>query len=163
MPQKHRLTVYLAPKTMADLEHLARRQHRPKSMVAEAAIKGLLDEAAGGEGHGVFGRRLGRQAESLERIERTVGVSIEMLALFVRSWLTATPPIEDARRGAAQVRGRQKFAEFTEAVGRRLAEAPHFADAVMGAALAELEPESQQVEARRRARGGEDGSLHPAN
>lgn len=43
----------------------------------------------------------------MERLERKLGVAIEMLALFIPFWLTATPPVAEARQAAAEAKGRE--------------------------------------------------------
>jgi len=48
-------------------------------------------------------------------------ISNEALALFVRFWLTATPPLPDTAKPAAQAKGRERYENFVEALGRRLA------------------------------------------
>jgi hypothetical protein len=57
----------------------------------------------------------------VERLERHVTISNEALALFVRFWLTATPPLPDTAQPAAQAKGRERYDGFVEALGRRLA------------------------------------------
>ena len=44
-----------------------------------------------------------------------------MLALFVRFWLTVTPPTPDSAQAAAQAKGRERFEGFVQSLGRRLA------------------------------------------
>src|SRR6476469_5534194 len=56
-----------------------------------------------------------------ERLERHITISNEALALFVRFWLTATPPLPDTAHSAAQTKGRERYEGFVEALGRRLA------------------------------------------
>jgi hypothetical protein len=48
-------------------------------------------------------------------------ISNEALALFVRFWLTVTPPLPDTAQAAAQSKGRERYEGFVEALGRRLA------------------------------------------
>ena len=57
----------------------------------------------------------------VERLERHITISNEALALFVRFWLTATPPLPDTAQPAAQAKGRERYEGFVEALGRRLA------------------------------------------
>ena len=45
----------------------------------------------------------------------------EALALFVRFWLTVTPPLPDTAQPAAQAKGRERYDGYIEALGRRLA------------------------------------------
>jgi hypothetical protein len=42
------------------------------------------------------------------------------LALFVRFWLTITPPLPSDAQAAAQAKGRERYEGFIEALGRRL-------------------------------------------
>jgi hypothetical protein len=42
------------------------------------------------------------------------------LALFVRFWLTITPPLSADGQAAAQLKGRQRYEGFVEALGQRL-------------------------------------------
>jgi hypothetical protein len=68
-----------------------------------------------------LGRRLDRLTRQMERMERQITISNEALALFVRFWLTATPPLPDTAQAAAQTKGRDHYDVFVEALGRRLA------------------------------------------
>src|ERR1700719_4218148 len=48
-------------------------------------------------------------------------VSTETLALFIRFWLTVTPPLPAHAQAVSQVKGRERYESFVEALGRRLA------------------------------------------
>ena len=67
-----------------------------------------------------FARRLDRLSRRVQRLERNTGIAIETLALFVRFWLTITPPLSADAQAAAQVKGRERYEGFVEALGRRL-------------------------------------------
>jgi hypothetical protein len=47
-------------------------------------------------------------------------ISAEALALFIRFWLTITPPLPESAQTAAQAKGRERFESFLETLGRRL-------------------------------------------
>jgi hypothetical protein len=64
-----------------------------------------------GASTGCRGRSSGSNAMSALR---------ETLALFVRFWLTVTPPLPPEAQAAAQLKGRQRHEGFVEALGRRL-------------------------------------------
>ena len=61
--------------------------------------------------------RLSRQ---VQRLERNVGIGTETLALFIRFWLTITPPLPSNAQATAQIKGRERYEGFIEALGRRL-------------------------------------------
>jgi len=66
----------------------------------------------------------------LERIERHVDISNEALAVFVRFWLTSTPALPDAGLAAAQIKGRERYDGFVEALGRRIARGRKLAEEI---------------------------------
>jgi hypothetical protein len=76
-------------------------------------------------------RRLDRMSRSIDRLERHVTISNEALAVFVRFWLTSTPPLPDGALPAAQAKGRERYQGFVEALGRRLARGRLLADEVV--------------------------------
>jgi hypothetical protein len=76
-------------------------------------------------------RRLDRLTRSAERLERHVTVGNEAVALFVRFWLTSTPPLPDTTQAAAQAKGKERYQSFVEALGRRLAKGQVLADEVV--------------------------------
>jgi hypothetical protein len=52
-------------------------------------------------------RRLDQRTRSVDRVERGLEFSVEALALYIRSWLTATPPLPEGAQAAAQAKGRE--------------------------------------------------------
>jgi hypothetical protein len=56
-----------------------------------------------------------------ERLERDLSIAVEALALFIKFWLTVTPPLPESAQAAAQAKGRERFEFFLETLGRRLA------------------------------------------
>ena len=67
----------------------------------------------------------------MERIERHVEIANEALAVFVRFWLTSTPPLPDTALAASQAKGRERYEGFIEALGRRLARGRKLADEIV--------------------------------
>lgn len=76
-------------------------------------------------------------------MERDLGITAETLALFVRFWLTITPPLPSDAQAAAQTKERECFEGFIEALGRRLQKGQSF--------LREIPDEYRQSHAGRRA------------
>ena len=75
-------------------------------------------------------RRLDRMTRQIELLERHVTISNEAMAVFVRFWLTSTPPLPDTVLAAAQTKGRERYEGFVEALSRRLARGRKLADEV---------------------------------
>jgi predicted transcriptional regulator len=113
------LSVYLEPDMMAQLAALADRKQQTMSLIAEAAITSFL--TADDPDRREVTRRLDRLTRQGERLQRDLWVAAETLALFVRFWLTVTPPLPESAQAAAQAKGRERFALFLETLGRRLA------------------------------------------
>ena len=69
-------------------------------------------------------KRLDKLDRRMTRMERDVGIGVEMIALFVRFWLSNTPPPPESERAAMRRRGGDRYDAFMEALGRRLAKGP---------------------------------------
>lgn len=115
------LTVYLTPELLDLLVVQARRRGVPKSTVAEAAIASFLTPDAAQQQEAALGRRLDRINRHADRLERDLEVAVEMLALFVRTWMAATPALPEAAQAAARARSRDRYERFVETLARRLA------------------------------------------
>src|SRR6516165_876971 len=119
--QKARLSVYLDPDMMAQLAELADRKQQSKSLIAEAAITSFLTPDNADRREAAVTRRLDLLTRQGERLERDLSIAAETLALFIRFWLTATPPLPESAQAAAQAKGRERFESFLQTLGRRLA------------------------------------------
>lgn len=119
--KKDRLNVYFDPTLAGELESLAARRKVSKSQIVEAALASYLSPDGADQREAAIVRRLDRLTRAIERLERDLAISTEALALFVKFWLTTTPPLPDTMREAAQAKGRERYFGFVEALGRRLA------------------------------------------
>ncbi len=119
MRTKH--TFRLPPDLAVQLADYAGRKRVPQALVVETALSSYLSPDNPERMEAALGRRLDRLTRQVERMERHVTISNEALALFVRFWLTVTPPLPDTAQPAAQAKGRERYEGFVEALGRRLA------------------------------------------
>jgi predicted transcriptional regulator len=118
--KKAQLSIYLDPAIFASLETFAKRQAKPKSLVAEAAIASFLSPDDSDRREAAIAKRLDRIVRVLERLERNDGVTLETIALFIRFWLTSTPALPEQSSPAARAKGSERYDRFVEALGRRL-------------------------------------------
>jgi len=128
MRTKH--TFRLPPDLAGKLADYATRKSVPQALVVEAALASHLSPDGAERLEAALARRLDRMARQIERLERHVTISNEALAVFVRHWLTSTPPLPDAALPAAQAKGLERYEGFIEALGRRLARGRRLADEV---------------------------------
>lgn len=123
-PKKHRLSVYLDPDIMKALAEYAARRAQSRSLVAEAAIASFLSPDASERQEAAMTKRLDQLDRRMSRLERDLVISVEMLAVFVRFWLTANPPLPEPAQAAARAQAGARYDAFVAALGRRLAKGP---------------------------------------
>lgn len=137
---RDRLNLTLPVELIARINELADRERNcPRSAIVEAAVSSFLspDHA---DVRGSL-RTPARQAVPADPAdERDLGVTAETLALYVRFWLSITPPVPSDAHAAAQAKGRERFDGFVETLGKRLQKGQSFLreipDDVPGAAPA---------------------------
>lgn len=118
---KRRYSVLLSSELADRFERVAKLRHGAKSALVEEALDRrlnpekypLLDEA--------LLRRLDEQSGSLATLIRDTAINTEMISLFVRYFLTITPPLQDHEQKPARILGKQRFEVFVAQIGRRLA------------------------------------------
>ena len=143
--KKTQLSIYLDPETFGSLEAFAKRQGKPKSLVAEAAIASFLSPDDGDRREAAIAKRLDRIVRVLERLERNDSVTLETIALFIRFWLTSTPALPEHSNPAARAKGAERYDRFVEALGRRLSSGSTM--------LNEVSIESQDVTINKQSKG----------
>lgn len=116
--KKIRMTVYLAPKTYDQLRAYAVSRRQPLSIMAEAAVAAFVDPEQKEAG---TNRRLGRIERQLERLSRDTNISVEAFMVYVWLWLGANPPLPDQVAAAARASVTERYDQFMETLGQRLA------------------------------------------
>lgn len=129
MRTKH--TFRLPPELAVKLADYANRKCVPQALIVEAALSSYLSPDVSDQLEAALARRLDRMVRSMERIERHTTISNEAMAVFVRFWLSSTPPLPDSALDAAQTKGRERYEGFVEALGRRIARGRRLADEVV--------------------------------
>jgi hypothetical protein len=122
--KKQRVSVYLEPDVMRALADFAARRGQSRSLVAEAAIASFLSPDAAERQEAVTGKRLDQLDRRMTRMERDLGISVETLAVFVRFWLTTSPPLPEPAQAAARAKAGERYDAVVAALGRRLAKGP---------------------------------------
>ncbi|OPF92469.1 hypothetical protein I8G32_04265 [Rhodopseudomonas palustris] len=126
MPTKTRMNVYFEPALLKQVEVLALRRNVSKSAVIEAAVASFLSEDAAERLEAVLARRMDRLGRQIDIIDEDIAILGETVSLFIRFWLTITPPLPDSAQALARVKGLERFEGFVQALGRRLAKGDRF-------------------------------------
>jgi len=137
---RSKATFRLPPDLIRRLADYAARKRVSQAAVVEAALESYLSPDGPDRLEAALSRRLDRLSRASERLERHVTVGNEALALFVRFWLTSTPPPPDTSIASSQAKGRERYVGFVEALGRKLAEGPALTDELSVDTAAKREP-----------------------
>jgi len=115
---------------LKELDDFAERRRVPRAIVVETALASYLSPDGADQLETALARRLDRMSRELERLQRHSAITNETLALFIRFWLTHTPPLPDTAQAAAQAKGRERYEGFVEALGRRVARGKSLLDEI---------------------------------
>lgn len=134
---RDRLNASLPVSLIAQVTELADRKRVSRSSVVEAALESFLSPDTAQMQEAALTRRLDRLSRQVARIERDLGISAETLGLFVRFWLTVTPPVPTEGYAAAQAKGRERFDGFVTTLGKQLQSGRSFLREIPGDAAPE--------------------------
>ncbi|SIT14031.1 ribbon-helix-helix domain-containing protein [Insolitispirillum peregrinum] len=126
MQNKTRMNVYFDPDLLKKVEALALRRNISKSAVIEAAVASFLSADASERLEAVFARRMDRIGRQIDGVDEDIAIVGETLSLFIRFWLTITPPLPDSAQASARAKGAERFEGFLQTLGRRLATGDRF-------------------------------------
>lgn len=118
MKSKH--TFRLSPGVARQLAEYAARKRASQAEIVEAALVSFLSPDGSERMEAAFSRRIDRVMRQIEQLDRSVEIGNEALALFVRFWLTANPPLPDSAKASAQAQGKERYDGFVQALVRRL-------------------------------------------
>ena len=120
--QRRRINVFVAPEVGTQLVEISQKNRRTQSDIVEAALLSLFSPDSVDRREAAITRRLDRQARQLEALYQELIVATESLALFIRYFMSVTPALPESQKTAARTKGAERFAAFTENLGRRLGE-----------------------------------------
>ncbi|GFE97598.1 CopG family transcriptional regulator [Gluconobacter sp. Gdi] len=126
MSSKTRMNVYFEPELLKQAEALPLRRNVSKSAVIEVAVASFLSADASERLEAVFARRMDRIDRQIGGMDEDLAIMGETLALFIRFWLTVTPPLPDSAQASARAKGVERFEGFLQSLGRKLATGDRF-------------------------------------
>ena len=119
-PSKIKVTVYLSRLTVDRLNLACKDPTKNKSKLTEKALNTLLDSERDLSHDAGLLRRLDSLGRQVAIIDRHQHVVLESLGLFIRYYLTVTPPLSKSEQEPARAKGHQRFEFFISQLGKRL-------------------------------------------
>ncbi len=126
MQTKTRMNVYFDPALLKKVDALATRRNISKSAVVEAAVASFLSADASERMEAALSRRMDKLSRQIDGLDEDLAILGETVSLFVRFWLTVTPPLTEAAQASARAKGAERFEGFLQTLGRRLATGDRF-------------------------------------
>lgn len=120
-------TFRLPPALADQLAEYAIRKRVSQALVVETALNSFLSPDGNERMEAAFTRRMDKLLRATDKLQYHVEVTNEALALFVRFWLTANPPLPELARASAQAQGKERYEGFVEALTRKLESGSRFA------------------------------------
>jgi predicted transcriptional regulator len=127
---KKRYTLYISRPLARKFDLVAQQRQGAKSALVEEALRASLEPQQHPGIEEGLARRLNELSKAVAAVGRDVTVATETLALFVRYFLTVTPPLPQSDQESARLIGKERFHVFLTEVGRRVAEHQRFASDV---------------------------------
>ncbi|WP_186398130.1 CopG family transcriptional regulator [Stappia sp. P2PMeth1] len=126
MTKRARMNVYFDPELLKQVEALSLRRKVSKSAIIEAAVASFLSGDTADRLEAAMSRRLDRLGRQVDTLDEDLAILGETLSLFIRFWLTITPPIPEAGKESSRAKGVERFEGFMQTLGRRLATGDRF-------------------------------------
>ena len=118
---KKRYTLYITRPLARRFDEVSRTSHGGKSALVEEALNASLRPREVPDMKDQLVSRLDDLTRASKTIERDVAIVTETLALFVRYFLTITPPLPLDEQEPARLLGHERFQVFVAQVGKQLA------------------------------------------
>ena len=118
---KKRYTLYITRPLARRFDEVSRTSHGGKSALVEEALNASLRPREVPDIKDQLVSRLDDLTRASKTIERDVAIVTETLALFVRYFLTITPPLPLDEQEPARLLGHERFQVFVAQVGKQLA------------------------------------------
>jgi hypothetical protein len=117
---RHRHALYLSEVMTQRLQTMAETHRLAKSEILERALKRYLASESGAPPTDLLVLHHEWSTRSLRRLERDLAIATELLATFVRYFVTITPPLPESEHAAARALGQLRFEQVIEDIARRL-------------------------------------------
>ena len=117
---KPRLHPYVCEDNYQRVRAMAARPNETESSVVDKALSAFFASHHVDKRDAAIVRRRDRLTRQFDRLERNDLILNELTALFVRYYLTVTPPVPPSQMDAARAQGNARVERFVDHLGRDL-------------------------------------------
>lgn len=158
---KPRINVYLEDHVAAQLKLVCKRPGANKSRIVNDVLDRHFNPKKDSETNSALLRRLDSMSNAMERMDRNQSIAVETLALFIRYFLTITPPLAQDDQAHAHALGKERFEVFVAQVGRRLAQDKNLLSEVLET-IADTRPDLFAVDPNQAANAKPEAQFAPS-
>lgn len=115
-----RLNLFIQPDHARRLAELSAMRGLSKSSIVAAALASFLSPDAADQREAAISRRLDKLSRQYERLERDQQILLETVALYVRYFLTVSPPVAPSQQEALRAQGKLRYGQFIDQLARHL-------------------------------------------
>ena len=115
-----RLNLFIEPDHARRLDDLAAHRGVSKSSLVAAALASFLSPDGGDQREAALARRLDKLSRQFDKLDRDQAILIETVALYLRYYLTVSPPVPEAHQEAARAQGKARYGQFVDQLARHL-------------------------------------------
>lgn len=117
-----RIHPYISEDCRVRLSAFAKRPGKTESQIVDQALAAFFSREIDDSRDAAILRRLDRMTRQFEALKRDQTIVAEMLALFVRYFLTLVPPVPEADKKAVKAQGYRRFETFMESLSTVLSD-----------------------------------------
>jgi predicted transcriptional regulator len=117
---RHRHALYLSEAMSQRLQATAEAHRVSKSAILERALQQYLAAPTGDQSAELSSLQNAATSRTLRRLERDLAIVSELMATFVRYFVTITPPLPSSEHAAARTLGQIRFEQVIEEIARRM-------------------------------------------
>lgn len=115
-----RLNLFIEPEHARRLDDLAAHRGVSKSSLVAAALASFLSPDGADQREAALARRLDKLSRQFDKLDRDQNILIETVSLYLRYYLTVSPPVPEAHQEAARAQGKARYSQFIDQLSRHL-------------------------------------------
>lgn len=145
MSSRTRLNLFIEPEHARRLDDLAAHRGVSKSSLVAAALSSFLSPDGADQREAALARRLDKLSRQFDKLDRDQNILIETVSLYLRYYLTVSPPVPESHQEAARAQGKARYGQFIDQLSRHLQRGRSLVREVHEELYPEVDPAAQAM------------------